>query len=78
MNDTFDAARIHQAELDREIETLRTERLIQAAAGSRPGLTGRARAGIGRGLISLGTSLVGATDRTPSARARTASTGGQF
>ena len=70
MNDTFDGARIHQAELDREIDTLRTERLI-GSTSRRPGLVSRARARIGRGFISLGTSLVGkaeqATTRTSSA-----------
>jgi hypothetical protein len=75
MNDTFDAVRIHRAELDREIETIRTERLIGAAAPPQPGITGRARTGIGRGLISLGTSLLGSADAA-NASARSASTGG--
>jgi hypothetical protein len=30
MNATFDGARIHQQELDREIESLRTERFLNA------------------------------------------------
>ena len=62
MNETFDGARIHREELDREIESLRMERLIDAQSSSRPWLTGRARAGLGRGLISIGTSLVGGAD----------------
>ena len=73
MNDTFHPANLHRDELDREIDAIRAERLIHAAAppGS-PGLPTRARAGIGRGLISLGTSLVGTAD---AAAAATRSTG---
>ena len=75
MNDTFDSARLHREELDREIDSLRTERLIRAASPVRQGLPARARAGLGRGLISLGTSLVGTADAaaaaTRSARSRT-------
>jgi len=62
MNDTFDAARLHREELDREIETIRTERLIRAATPDRPGLPSRARAGLGRGLITVGTALLGSSD----------------
>lgn len=67
MNDQFDSAQIHREELDREIDAIRTERLIQAAAPARPGLPTRARAGLGRGLISLGTSLVGTADAAAAA-----------
>jgi hypothetical protein len=59
MNDTFDAARLHREELDREIDSIMTERQIRSAASGRPGLPTRARTGLGRRLISLGTTLVG-------------------
>lgn len=62
MNDQNHAVRLRHAELDHEIETIRRERLIRAASPAAPGLPARARAGIGRGLISLGTSLVGRSD----------------
>lgn len=67
MNDTFDGARLHREELDREIEGIRTERLIRAASPVRQGLSARARASLGRGLISLGTSLVGKADAAAAA-----------
>ena len=67
MNDTFDFARLHQEELDREIEAIQTERLVRSATPVRPGLPARARAGLGRGLISLGTSLVGRADAAAAA-----------
>jgi len=67
MNDTFDGARIHREELDREIDSLRMERLIEARAAGRPGFAGRARAGLGRGLITIGTSLVGGADAAAAA-----------
>jgi len=67
MNDTFDSARLHPEELDRQIDSLRTERLIRAASPVRQGLPARARAGLGRGLISLGTSLVGTADAAAAA-----------
>jgi uncharacterized protein (UPF0254 family) len=78
MNDTFDGARIHREELDREIDSLRMERLIESRAAARPGFAGRARAGLGRGLISIGTSLVGGADAAAaaaSARSTTSSSG---
>lgn len=62
MNDPFDAARMHRAELDREIDIIRTERLIRAASPARQGLATRARSGLGRGLISLGTALLGSNE----------------
>lgn len=61
MND-FNAARIHRENLDREIESIRTERVLRARAGSEPGLPSRARNGLGRGLISLGTAILGAAE----------------
>jgi hypothetical protein len=62
MNDNFDAARLHREELDREIDAIRYERLLHAASPDRPGLPSRARAGLGRQFISLGTRLVGTAD----------------
>ena len=59
MNESFDAARLHREELDREIDSLRTERLIRSTGQARPGLPARARASLGRGLISIGTMLLG-------------------
>ena len=67
MNATFDFARLHREELDREIDSLRMERLIRAASPARDGLPARTRAGLGRGLISLGTSLVGTADAAAAA-----------
>jgi uncharacterized protein (UPF0254 family) len=67
MNATFDSARLHREELDREIDSLRTERLIRAASPARVGLPARARAGLGRGLIAIGTSLVGTADAAAAA-----------
>jgi hypothetical protein len=67
MNDTFDFARLHQEELDREIEAIQTERLVRSATPVRQGLPTRARAGLGRVLISLGTALVGRADAAAAA-----------
>jgi hypothetical protein len=67
MNDTYHPAQLHRDELDREIDAIRAERLIHAAAPPGPGLSTRARAGLGRGLISLGTSLVGTADAAAAA-----------
>ena len=57
---TFDhrASTIHRADLDREIEALRHERLI-APAASRIGPLARVRHAAGRLLIAGGTALVG-------------------
>jgi hypothetical protein len=57
---TFDhsATTIHRAELDREIDALRTERTVaHTQAGSAS--VGRARRSVGRALISLGEALTG-------------------
>ena len=67
MNDTFDFARLHQEELGREIEAIQTERLVRSAKPVRQGLPTRARAGLGRGLIALGTALVGRADAAAAA-----------
>ena len=50
---------LHRAELAREIDTLRNERLIAAADDGQPGLVDRARRGTGRVLIAAGTALAG-------------------
>jgi hypothetical protein len=50
---------IHRADLDREIETIRIERLIAADARPSDGLVDRTRRGAGRALIAAGTALVG-------------------
>ena len=59
MNQQAETVRMRHEELDREIESIRAERMINATTPSRPALPTRARAGLGRGLISLGTALVG-------------------
>ncbi len=57
---TFDhrTTQIHLADLDREIEALRTERRI-GAGGAGTGVVERARRGAGRALISAGEALAG-------------------
>jgi hypothetical protein len=61
MNHDHDAVRIHQAELDHEIDTIRTERLLAGGHHdeTRDGIVGRARTRTGRALIAAGTALVG-------------------
>ena len=56
-----DAVRLHRAELDQEIETIRTEQLLAAdpEAPKSHGLVSRARRRTGHALISAGTALVG-------------------
>jgi hypothetical protein len=71
MNESFDAARLHRERLDQEIDTIMTERLIQSATPSRQGPATRARAAIGRTLISLGTSLLGSSEAPSRSRATT-------
>ena len=60
---TYDhrASSIHRAELDREIDAIRNERLISAAADrpARAGFAGRTRRSVGRILIAAGMALVG-------------------
>ena len=60
---TFDAATIHRAELDREIDAIRTERILAGSTGE--SLLGRARTRTGRALIAAGTALAG-PDRSTS------------
>ncbi|HLO36698.1 MAG TPA: hypothetical protein VK194_11470 [Candidatus Deferrimicrobium sp.] len=50
---------IHRADLDREIDTIRNERLLAANRRPRTGIVGRARRGAGRALIAAGTALIG-------------------
>jgi hypothetical protein len=50
---------IRRADLDREIDTIRTERLMAADDADRRGLVDRARRGTGRALIAAGTALIG-------------------
>lgn len=58
---TYDhsATTLHRADLDREIESIRTERLLAADRPHRDGIVERARRGTGRILIAAGTALVG-------------------
>lgn len=60
---TFDhsATTIHRAELDREIETLRTERAFARDDGG-AGILLRARRGAGGVLIAVGEALSGRDD----------------
>ena len=50
---------IHRADLDREIETIRTERLIATGSRSHHGLVERTRRAAGLVLISAGVTLAG-------------------
>jgi len=59
MSHDHDATWIHRAELDREIEILRTERLLAAAGPSQHGLVDRARRRTGTALIAAGRALGG-------------------
>ena len=56
---TFDhrTTQLHVADLDREIETLRTERSLSVDA--QPGVVDRARRSAGRVLIAAGVALAG-------------------
>jgi hypothetical protein len=58
---TYDhtAAGIHRAELDREIDSIRTERILATQTPRRAGLVSRARRGTGRVLVAAGTALIG-------------------
>jgi hypothetical protein len=50
---------IHRADLDREIDSIRNERLLADRGSERDGLVDRARRGTGRVLIAAGTALIG-------------------
>jgi hypothetical protein len=66
VNQQAETVRMRHEELDREIEAILAERRLDATTPSRPALPTRARAGLGRGLISLGTALVGRADSASS------------
>ncbi len=53
------ATTLRRADLDREIESIRTERLLGADRPRGNGVVDRARRGAGRILIAAGTALVG-------------------
>jgi hypothetical protein len=71
MDALLGATQIHIDELDREIESIRTERLLRAAEPKREPIRRRARASLGRGLISLGVALGGETQARVSRTTRT-------
>jgi hypothetical protein len=50
---------IHHADLDREIETIRTERLMATDQQPGAGIVDRTRRRAGRVLIAAGTALIG-------------------
>jgi hypothetical protein len=58
---TYDhsATTLHRADLDREIDGLRTERLLASTGPAHEGLVDRGRRGIGRILVATGTALIG-------------------
>lgn len=58
---TYDhaATALHRADLDREIDSIRTERLLAAVRPHGDGIVERARRRTGRILIAAGTSLGG-------------------
>ena len=62
MNALCDGARIHQQELDREIETLYTERMLNSRSPRQPGPVARGLASMGRGMINVGTALASRVD----------------
>ena len=66
---TFDhrTTEIHRADLDREIEMIRTERAIARTA--QPGSLERVRVGAGRALIAAGEALAGGEGRLRAHRA---------
>ena len=74
MNARFDGARIHQQELDREIETLSMERMLSSHSPRQPGPVSRGLASVGRGMISVGTALASRVDG-PAANRSTAAGG---
>ena len=61
MTHDHDAVRIHRAELDHEIDTIRLERLLatETPDTTPSGFASRARKRTGRALIAAGTALVG-------------------
>lgn len=67
MNQQKEAVRMRQDELDREIESICAERLINTSGRTRPNMATRARAGLGRCLIALGNALVGRAEAVSAA-----------
>jgi hypothetical protein len=66
MNHDHDAVRLHRAELDAEIDTIREERLLASGRDdrSRSGFVDLARQRTGRALIAAGTALVDGESRS--------------
>jgi hypothetical protein len=58
---TYDheTTRLHRQDLDREIEAIRTERLLAAEGAAHAGVLDRARRRTGNALIAAGRALVG-------------------
>lgn len=58
---TYDhsATTLHRADLDREIDSIRTERLLAAGRPRGDSFVERARRATGRILIAAGTALIG-------------------
>jgi hypothetical protein len=67
MNQQTETVRMRHDELDREIESICAERLINASGPTRPSVATRARAGLGRRLIALGNALVGRAEAVSAA-----------
>lgn len=59
MTHDHSATTLHRADLDREIESIRTERLLAAYRPHGDGFVERARRATGRVLIAAGTALAG-------------------
>jgi hypothetical protein len=55
----YSATTLHRADLDRQIDALRTERMVAASTTSHDRLVDRARRGIGNLLVATGTALIG-------------------
>jgi len=72
MNAIFDGARIHQQELDREIDSLYTERMLNSHSPRQPGPVSRGLATVGRGMISVGTALASRVDGPAATRSTAA------
>jgi hypothetical protein len=58
MTHSHDAARLHRDDLEREIETIRLERLLTTETAP-PALVDRARRRAGLALMSVGRALAG-------------------
>lgn len=55
---------IHRADLDREIEGIRNERLIAAGNARRRSVARRIRRSVGRLLVAVGTAMIGRESST--------------